>query len=77
MIYRFNRLAIFPGIVSIEILPIPVLMMIDDSGKHISFEFLVLGRVGIIKNPLLEWDIFTDKIPKQDILLIKVLDYLK
>ena len=43
MIYRFNRLAIFPGIVSIEVLPIPVLMMIDDSGKRISFEFLVLG----------------------------------
>ena len=34
----------------------------NDAGKYIYFEFLIFRGMRIIKSPLLEWDVFTDKI---------------
>ena len=45
--------------------------------EFIHFELLVLRRMGVIKSPLLEWDVLTDKIYQPDILLIKILNDLK
>jgi len=43
-------------------LPVPFILAIANAGKLICFELLVLGRVRIIKGPLLERDIFADKV---------------
>ena len=40
-VYRLNRLAILPGIVTVQILPVPILMVVNDFGKIIDFEFLI------------------------------------
>jgi hypothetical protein len=44
-----------------EVVPLPILLIGYDSGKFINFEFLVSWRLGVVKSPLLKWDIFTDK----------------
>ena len=41
--------------------PVPFMVIKFDLGEFICFELLVLGRVGIVKSPLLERDISTDK----------------
>ena len=45
-----------------EILIIPILPEVGDQRKFINLEFLVLGRVGVIKSPLLERNISADKL---------------
>ena len=45
-----------------EELPVPLMLMKLDSGKFIDFKFLVFRGMGIIKCPLLEWDVSADKI---------------
>ena len=65
----FNRLTILPGIVGIEILPVPVLVMVDDFRELIHLELLVLGRMGIVEGPLLKGDIFADKVDQPAVLL--------
>ena len=45
-----------------EVIPLPVLLVGNDTGKHINLEFLILWGMGIIKSPLFERDIFTYKI---------------
>jgi len=37
------------------------LFRFDDDWWLVNFEFLVFRRVGIVKSPLLEWNIFADK----------------
>ena len=76
-LYGFNRLTILPGIVAVEIFPIPVLMMIDDLWKLIHLELLVLGGMGIVKGSLFKGDIFADKVDQPAFLLIKLVAKLK
>ena len=59
-----NRFSVFPGIVFIEILPIPVLEVIDNLRELIHLEFLILGGMGIVKGPLFERDISADEMSK-------------
>ena len=76
-LYGFDWFAILPGIVAVEILPVPVLMMINDLWKLIHLELLVLGGMGIIESPLLERDISADKVDQPAVLLIKLVAELK
>jgi hypothetical protein len=41
-----------------------------DQRELIHFELLVFRRVGVIKSPLLDRNVFTDKVYQPDILLI-------
>lgn len=43
-------------------LPVPLMLMELNSGEFIDFKFLVFRGMGIIKCPLLEWDVSADKI---------------
>ena len=45
-----------------EIFISPVLTEIGDQGKFVNFELLVLWRMGIVKGPLLKWNISADKV---------------
>ena len=45
-----------------EVFVIPVLPKVSDQRELVDLEFLVLWRMGIIKSPLLERDISTDKL---------------
>ena len=45
-----------------EILIIPVLVEVGNQREFINLELLVLGRMRIIKSPLLERDISADKL---------------
>jgi hypothetical protein len=67
---RFDRLAVFPSIVVVEVFPVPFLVMVDNLRQLIHLELLVLWGVGIIKGPLFERDVLTDKVYQPDILLI-------
>ena len=49
---RLNRFSVFPGIVFIEILPVPVLLVIDDPVNLIYLELLLLRVMGIVECPL-------------------------
>ena len=60
--YRSNGFVITILVIGDEIDPIPFLFIGNDFWKLINLEFLVLGRVGIIKSPLLERDVSTDKM---------------
>ena len=60
-----------------EILPVPVLLIGYDFRKLINLEFLVLWRMGIVKSPLFERDISTNKINKPADLFMLVLNELK
>lgn len=51
--------------------------MIDDLWELIHLEFLILGGMGIVKSPLLERNIFADKVDKPAVLLIKMMTQLK
>ena len=48
---------------------------VSDQREFISFELLVLGRVGIIESPLLERDISANEVNKPAVLLVKILNY--
>jgi len=60
--YRSNGFVVTILIIGDEIDPIPFLFIRNDFWKLINLEFLVLWRVGIIKSPLLERDVSTDKM---------------
>jgi hypothetical protein len=45
-----------------EVIPFPVLFVGNDTRKFINFEFLIFRGMRIVKSPLLERDVFTDKI---------------
>ena len=59
---RFNLLLIFVLKVRDEELPVPLILVKSDTWEFIGLEFLIFWGVGIIKSPLLERDIFADKI---------------
>lgn len=58
----FACFAIALFIISDEVFPVPVLLIGYDFGEFINLEFLILWRMGIIKRPLLKWDVSTDKV---------------
>ena len=74
---RLNGFSVFPRVVAIEILPVPILVMVDDPGKLVHLEFLIPGGMGIIKGPLLKRDISADKVNQPAVLLIKLMAQLK
>lgn len=47
----------------------------NDLWENMGLELLILGRVGIIKSSLLEWDISADKRDQSTVLLAKRLNY--
>ena len=57
---------------SVEILPIPVLVMVDDLWQLVHLELLILGGMGIVEGPLLKRDISADKVDQPAVLLIKL-----
>ena len=75
--YRTYGFVIALMVIRDEILPVPVLLIGYDFRKLINLEFLVLGRMGIIKSPLLERDVSTDKVNKPADLFMLVLNELK
>jgi len=60
--YWFDGLMITLFVVRYKILPVPFLLVGYDFREFINLEFLILWRVRIIEDPLLERDISTDKI---------------
>ena len=60
--YGADYLAVTFFVVRDEILVSPVLPEVSDQRKLINFEFLVLGRMRIIKSPLLERDVSANKV---------------
>ena len=70
---RLDRFSVLPGIVLVEIHPVPLLVMVDDPGELIHLELLVLGRMGIVESPLLERDISADEVDQPAVLLIKLM----
>ena len=60
-----------------QFLVCPILLVRLDLGKFIDLELLILGRMGIVKSPLLKWDISTDKIKKLADNTLLVLNDLK
>ena len=75
--YRTNGFVVTILIIGDEIYPIPFLFIGNDFWKLINLEFLILWRVGIIKSPLLERDVSTDKVNKPADLFMLVLNELK
>ena len=57
-----NLLAIAFFVVRDKVFVSPVLSVIRDQRELINLEFLVFGRMRIIKSPLLERNVFTDKV---------------
>ena len=57
----FYGFAVALFIVSDKVIPFPVLFIRDNARKFINSEFLICRRLRIIKSPLFEWNIFTDK----------------
>ncbi len=55
---------------------VPVLMMVDNLRQLIDLELLILGGMGIVEGPLLEWDISADKVDQPAVLLIKLVAQL-
>ena len=74
---RLNVFVITLFVVGKEIFPVPVLLIGDDFRKLINLEFLILWGMGIIKSPLLERDISTNKVNKPADLFMLVLNELK
>jgi len=73
---RLNRFSVLPRVVAVKILPVPVLLMIDNLWKMIHFELLVLRRMRIVESPLLERDISADEVDQPAVLLIKLVAQL-
>jgi hypothetical protein len=74
---RLDSFVVTFFVVRNKIFPIPILFVRDDFGKLIYFEFLILWRVGVIKNPLPERDISANKVNKPANLFMLVLNELK
>lgn len=74
--YRTNGFMVAPLVIRDEVFPVPVLLVGYDFGKLINLELLVLRGMGIVKSPLLERDISTDKVNKPADLFLLVLNEL-
>ena len=72
--HRTNGFVIALLVIRDEILPVPFLLAGYDFRKLVNLEFLILWRVGIIKSPLLERDVSTDKVNKPADLFMLVLN---
>jgi hypothetical protein len=48
----FDGLTVPLFIVVVEVLPVPILVMVNNFGKLINLKLLIFGRMGIIKSPL-------------------------
>ena len=70
---RRNGFSVLPGVIVVELLPIPGLVMVDDLRKLIDLELLIFGGMGIVECPLFERDIFADELNKLAVLLIKLM----
>ena len=70
---RPDRFPVLSCIVLVEILPVPVLLVINNFWKLVHLELLILGGMGIVEGPLLERDISTDKVDQPAVLLIKLM----
>ena len=57
-----NLLTVALFVVRNEIFERPILAEVRNQGKFINLEFLIFGRMGIIKSPLSERKVSTDKI---------------
>ena len=42
---RGDRLAVLPGVIAVEIFPVPVLMVVNDLWELVHLELLIFGRV--------------------------------
>ena len=73
---RLNGFVITLFVIGNDIFPIPLLLIGYDFWEFINLELLVLRRMGIIKSPLLERDISTDKVNKPADLFMLVLNEL-
>jgi hypothetical protein len=56
---RFDSLMVALVIIADKILKVPFLFERDNFGKLVNLKFLILRRMGIIKSPLFERNIFT------------------
>ena len=56
---RFDSLMVALVIITDKILKVPFLFERDNFGKLVNLKFLILRRMGIIKSPLFERNIFT------------------
>ena len=75
--HGFDCLVVSLFIVSNKIPPIPILLVGNDFWKFVDFEFLILWRVLIVKSPLLERNVSTDKVKKLTNNFILVLNDVK
>ena len=73
---RLNGFAILPEVVFQEKLPV-LFDKGSDVREFVNFEFLILWGVGIVKDPLLEWDVSADKTNQPAVLLVKILNNRK
>ena len=73
---RLNGFAILPEVVFQEKLPV-LFDKGSDVREFVNFEFLILWGVGIVKAPLLEWDVSADKTNQPAFLLVKILNNRK
>ena len=60
--YRSDSFTIALLVVINMVSPNPILFEENKFWKFINLKLLIIRRVRIIKSPLLEWDVFTDKI---------------
>ena len=72
-LHRSDRLSVFPCVVTVKSLPVPVLVMVNDLWQLVHLELLVLGGMGIVEGPLLERNISADKVDQPAVLLIKMM----
>ena len=49
---RADRLSVFPGVIAVQILPVPVLMMEYDLRQTVALELLIFRGMRIVKVPL-------------------------
>ena len=74
--YRTDGFVVALLVIRDEVFPVPILLVGYDFGKLINLEFLVLRRMGIIKSPLLERNVSTDKVNQPANLFLLVLNQL-
>ena len=60
--YRTDSFVITLLVIRDEIFPVPILLVGNEFWKFVNLEISILGRMGIIKRPLLKRNISTDKV---------------
>ena len=63
--HRLDNDIILPFDICEEVFVIPNFNRFLNSRRLVNFEFLILGRIGIIKNPLSERNILANKFKKK------------